>query len=324
MDPNDLQHHIATAVQQQVQAALAAMQPRLQAANGSMGSSGATPPRAQQGKIHESSRYAGTSSDLDVWLAEMSQLSTFYGHTTDEQHLAYAVAHLKGAALQWWGTISPRPLTTAGLIRELRTRFQPITSAESARLKLRNLTQGKSDIQTYVGTFNALLVHVPTMSMDDRVFAFIHGLNEKTQAHVNEVSHTTLETAIERAVRFGSRVNAPQAARTFQAPIRSDMMELDAIDAFNEMDDTAPPTAAELHAIREWRRAKNAPRPASTASSSSNSRRAEGAPSNLPVVAHLTPTQVKEYMSAGKCFSCGDVSHQSRQCPNKKKHKQGN
>jgi len=43
-----------------------------------------------------------------------------------------------------------------------------------------------------------------------------------------------------------------------------------------------------------------------------------GGDRRLPVVDHLAPRQVREYMEAGKCFGCGQPGHSSRQCPQSK------
>ena len=236
LDPALLEQHIAAQVQQQVQHAMqVVMQQQHQSAPGGSSSSStalAATPSRNIGKLHDADRYSG-DGDFDAWLSRMHQLCNFYGLTTDAQHLAYAAAHLKGAALQWWSSLTaPLPTTLIDFVSRLRDRFQPITTAETARLKLRNLTQGRGGVQVYVNAFNALLVSVPTMAVDDRIFAFIHGLNERTQAHVNEIAHTTLASAIERAVRFGSRsqVAASSASSHREASSsNSTPMDLDAV-----------------------------------------------------------------------------------------------
>lgn len=290
-------------------------------------SSSPAPPRPAQGKLHESSRYGGTAA-LDPWLATMQQLCLFYGLSSDAQRVNYAAAHLKDAALQWWFSLgAATPATWADLTAALRARFQPVTSGELARAKLRTLTQGKGGVQAYVAAFNALLVHVPTMAVEDRVFAFIDGLSDRVKAHVGEVAHATLETAIERAVRFDSRqMRAPagsSAGHSSHAPM--DVNALLGIEGLEQETGTeqgtpapaadAPVTRAEfqqlLNAMREQRRGPAA------GGKEGKPRSFDPRDRRLPRIPHLTPLQVKEYMDEGKCFGCGSKDHRSRECQSK-------
>ena len=320
-----LDAHIALVVQHQVQQLLAQPQPQPPAGAGLYG-----PPRAPQGKLHAEAGYSGSAA-LDTWLNRMTQLTQFYGLVTDAQRVHYAAAHLRDAALQWWLSLAAQqPTTWADFERLLRQRFQPITTAETARARLRELKQGKATVQAYVATFNALMAHVPTMSEDDRVFAFVAGLNKKVQAHVDEIAHTSLQGAIERAVSFGSRAarTAAVAASSSSsgAPMELDMLGIEGLEQETGAGDAdtaaAPVTRAELlqllNAMREGRRAEG-----SSSSSGGKGKFSRFRPGGLPRIPHLSPEQVKAYMDEGKCFGCGSKDHRSRACPKRKEDATG-
>ena len=120
--------------------------------------------RPQQAKLHESARYGG-SAGLDTWLSNMQQYAEYYGLLEGEQRVAYAAAHLKDAALQWWQALTTRPTTWAAFTSALRARFQPVTSAEMARAKLRVLTQGRGSVQA-VATRRRLRYYVTSRSQN--------------------------------------------------------------------------------------------------------------------------------------------------------------
>ena len=204
-----------------------------------------------------------------------------------------------------------------------------------ARARLRELAQGKRSITEYVAAFNALIARVPEMHVKDKIFAFIEGLNREVKAHVDEVAHVTLDTAIERAVRFGTRHarHEAKAAQSSHAP-----MDLDAIEGLEGETDgggegegagarasaaDTPVTRAELrellNAMREERKGPPARGGRGGGRSDPNSHRMRG----LPHIPHLSPVQVQEYMDAGKCFGCGSKEHQSRQCPKRKEDGKG-
>jgi hypothetical protein len=309
-----MERHIALIVEQRLA--------QQQAAVAHVGPAPAPLERPQRGKLHENARYGGSVA-LDPWLATMQQYADFYGLSAEDTRISYAVAHLKDAALQWWQSLATatRPTTWEMLTRQLRARFQPVTSAEMARAKLRGLTQGRGSVQAYVATFNALLTFVPTMAVEDRVFAFVQGLNEKVQAHVDEIAHTSLDSAIERAMRFGSRLartGTPGGAT--HAPMELDALGIE-VPAYDTGDDeptaspstsAAPITRAELQTLLatmlDSRRVGDGSR-------SKNRHHAPPRARGIPVIPHLSPEQVKAHMDAGKCFGCGSSEHRARQCP---------
>src|SRR3569833_642350 len=317
MDPQQLELRIAQLVEQrmpQAQAAmasaLAAVQQQQQQSLGTAGAGG-----IRKGKLHDNARYGGAGA-LDAWLASMRQYADFYGIVDDTQRVAYAASHFKDVALQWWQALSPasRPATWDALVQQLRTRFQPVTSAELARERLFSISQGKSSVQAYTATFQSLLTHVPTMGMDDRVFVYVRGLNERTHAHVNEIAHTTLESAIERAMRFGSRLhpsNPSSAAAPAAAPMDLDALGLGICweDSHDEHDSTdgrvtiSKSELLELHAFRAAAASSAFPR--TDNNKKGNQRNGQARSRAPPVIPHMAPHEGKAYMDAGRSFGGG-------------------
>jgi hypothetical protein len=326
-----MRHELAAEHAQQLAAARTGPQP----AGGPFPAGVVSAARPPQAKLHENARYGGSAA-LDPWLATMRQYAEYYELPDGEQRVAYAAAHLKDAALQWWQTVTSRPTTWAAFVEALRARFQPVTSAEMARAKLRVLSQGRGSVQAYVATFNALMAHVPTMSEDDRVFAFVQGLSGPVQSHVDEVAHSTLASAIERAVRFGSRHARTQVTSggTGGSPMELDVLGIEGLesgdtgDAPSDSSTPAAPNAAPeqpvtrselqllLAALVDGRRSGGSN--GGNGGVHGGGRRQPQRPRGPPVIPHLSPEQVRAYMDAGKCFGCGSTDHRSRQCPKRK------
>ena len=73
---------------------------------------------------------------------------------------------LAGDAWDWWAHLgAAAPAGWTALVDALRARFQPVTSAETARAKLASLAQGKASVNEYISAFRRLLVAVPTMGV---------------------------------------------------------------------------------------------------------------------------------------------------------------
>ena len=283
----------------------------------------AGPPRGQ--RLAAPSPFEGSSSTLDDWMASMQRQFEFYNMPEGER-VRFASAHLHKSAWDWWSTIAlaNRPNSWAALKVALIARFQPVTSAETARAKLIALSQGKQSINEYVDHFRRLLARIPDMGLADQLFQFIRGLRPALATQLRIQGVITIEDAINLAVRVGS-LSDMGASQQSQPSSSSSPMDLDAIEGL-EADTSAasvgeaPVTRAEfqqfLNALRDGRRTGGAGSNNSSSSNSGNSGRF--VPRGPPIIPHLTPDQVKEYMDSGKCFGCGSKDHRSRQCPKRK------
>jgi len=315
----------ANAMQQQIAAAVwAQVQQQQQAA-------AAAPAAAPQGprpRLPAPAAFDGAASKLDEWRADLLQQFDYYGIASDAERLRFAAGHMRGAARDWWTYLAAeaRPATWDALIIALRARFQPVTTATTARAKLHALTQGKASVHAYVSAFRALLVAVPDMGDADRLFAFQRGLQPAIALQLQVHGVPTLEEAIAMAARIGSFGDAHAASRAAFAPSAASSssasapMDLSNVESYEEDADAADEgSIAELraemrqmlNAMREQRGGRSARGGAAGAGASARG----GFSSNLPRIPHLSPLQVKEYMDAGKCFVCGSTEHRSRECP---------
>jgi hypothetical protein len=321
-------------VQLQVQAALAA---HSQSPPGG-GSLHPPAPRAPEPRMPPPHTFEGRTNTLDTWLAALSRQFAWYGYASpanDAQRIRFATGYLSAAAWDWWEH-APSALHTGSwsdFVDALRKRFQPVTAAETARVQLRRLAQGKSSVHDYVSAFRRLLVSVPSMSEDDRLFQFLQGLQPSISQQLRIHAVKTVDAAIEMATRIGSlgEFNAALAAASASSTGSSSAqqpspMELDAI--LNNIEGlegetqpspsaaagtSAPVTRAELlellNAVRDEQR--------NGGKGYRDHGRRGGAPGG-PRIPHLSPEQVQQLMRDGKCFGCGSTEHQARKCPKRK------
>ena len=317
----------AAAMQQQVAAAVwAQLQQQQQAA----GAHVAAAPQGARPRLPAPAAFDGAASKLDEWRADLLQQFDYYGITSDAERLRFAAGHMRGSARDWWTYLeaAARPATWDALIVALRARFQPVTTATTARAKLHALTQGKASVHAYVSAFRALLVAVPDMGDADRLFAFQRGLQPAIALQLQVQGVTTLEAAIAMATRIGSFGDAHAASRAAFGPpaaassSSSAPMDLSNVEGLEPDEDTASAQGESIAELRaEMRQMLNAMRAQRGGHSGRGGSAGAGAgarggfSSNLPRIPHLSPLQVKEYMDAGKCFVCGATEHRSRDCP---------
>src|SRR5680860_1011144 len=308
---HDIQQQVAAAVwtQLQQQQQIAAAAPAVAAA-----------PQAPRPRLPAPAAFDGAASRLDEWRADLQQQFEYYGTHSDAERLRFAAGFIKGAARDWWVhlTDAARPATWDAFLVALRTRFQPVTTATTARAKIQMLTQGKMSVHDYTSAFRALLVAVPNMGEEDRLFNYQKGLNHQIALQLNVHNINTLEEAIAMASRVGSFGDAHAAGRA--APSASSSSSSAPMDLGNTEDreedaDAAavPRAVAELRA--EFREMLNAMSNIRGGRGGAGASSRGGFSSNLPRIPHLRPMQVKEYMDAGKCCVCGSTEHRSRDCP---------
>jgi hypothetical protein len=283
--------------------------------------------------------FDGRSGTLDAWKADMLRQFTWYNTAADAHRIRVASAHLKDAAGDWWTSlpVANRPTTWVALVAALEARFQPINSAELARSQLYALVQGKKTINEYIDSFRRLLGRLTDaaghidMAASDQLQHFRKGLRPAIALQIDMQGITTLDAAINLAVRVGSRIDMAASSSSGSSSSSSSgssaPMELDNIEGLEG--DTAsdaadaPVTRSELKLLLAAMQDKRRQGAGGSSSSSGgnrdrNVRFASGQSRGLPTIPHLTPEQVKEHMDAGKCFGCGSKDHRSRGCPKRK------
>ena len=130
----------------------------------------------------------------------------------------------------------------------LRTRFQPIDNAITARGKMLALKQGTGagSAAEYVSAFRRLIVAVPDMSEGDRLFQFMRGLQTHLSTHCRVQGVETLDAAELLVVRVGavSHSSPAPASSSSSAAASHAPMQLDAIEGLEHETDGADPRDA--------------------------------------------------------------------------------
>ena len=323
---------IALQQQQLAAAAAAAAAPPQQQQAAAAG----PPAHARRVKIPSASNYAGSPALLDGWLREMKQQFDWYQLLAAEEQVAMSAAQLRGVALDWWSAqlsaAEQAALRASFALFEtaLRARFQPVNSAQAARLALDSLRQGaKQSVHEYTSAFRRLLVSVPDMSEADKVHRFVQGLRGPAQTQLIVHGADTLDKAIGMAARVGSLslYAASSAAMAGGAPMDLNMIhggsELageggDAVEpAFTvPIPYDAPVSRVEFQQLLAAMQAHRGG--AGQSGQSRGGKRSAFGGRGPPRVQGLSEQEVRKRLDEGLCFVCGESGHRKFDCPQKK------
>ena len=278
--------------------------------------------RPPQPRIAPPAQYVGAADTIDEFVPTMTQQFEFYAFTTEAECLRFAASLLGGPAREWWQSLgmAERPASWADMITQLRTRFQPVDQARTARTRLYALRQGSSSINEYVAEFRRTLLAITTMSNEDQLHLFQQGLNASTSRMLNVHGVATLNDAITMAVRIGAHAQLTGAAQ--QRSGGTTAMDVNTADLFEQ--DAAAAAGSSIQqqvqqAVINAMQQQDRRQPGSGQYGRGGQGAAGGyAPRPLPRISHLSEAQVKEYMATGKCFGCASKDHGSRECPRRK------
>ena len=189
---------------------------------------------------------------------------------------------------------------------QLRNHFLPYGIERVARSKLRQLKQ-TGTVASYSSIFMQTVVHLPKMDMDDKIEAFIEGLNNAIYREVVLKDFSNLQKAMDYAVfvesrlhhrgpRYGSNLSSnnynfrfsTKSANTTLGPSTNTSsssvpMELTAVSSTTEIQSSE----SELNAM-------------------------------IGPLKKLTDAEREQLRREGKCFRCRNRGHLSRDCPKSK------
>ena len=248
----------------------------------------------------------------------------------DVERVKFAVAFTEGAAYDWWQHMQPSDRqaiqTYAQLVVALRKRFQPVTTADSARAAITVLTQGKSTVHAYTMAFRRLLTPLDDMSEADRLFHFLRGLKPSIAVTVRTHGVDTLDKAISMAARVGSQGEfAAIASGGVAAANSSAPMDLDALlavegleqesdgSASSSASSASSPIAQQFQELLAFMKGMRSRGPPSSSSSSASKRLARDNDGRVKY-GDLSREEMDSRFASNTCFHCNKPNHRAAQC----------
>jgi hypothetical protein len=181
----------------------------------------------------------------------------------------------------------------------------PVTAATDARARLSTMTQGKHSVNEFVSHFRRLASGIETMHVDDQLFHFQRGLNQKLRERLAELQPSSLDQAINLAVRIG-HVAYGSSAASGSGPAAMDLSAMYAGEYDYDYDNGNASSAASEPSLASIQEQLNALMQRNGA--------AQRGPTQTPKIPGLTEKEVKEHMKAEKCFICHEIGHSIRNC----------
>jgi hypothetical protein len=297
---------------------------------------------SREPRLADLANYDGASgARLDDWLAELDQIAQ-YNALDAQRTVAYGVVHLKGTARTWWSTLDVGArqaiISHASLATALRARFQPVTSAATARAELYALVQGNRGVDAFIADFQRLSAQLPSMAEDDRVFQFTRGVRRDIADKLRLDGVATVTQAITIAARIGNLTDGtlrPAAgsysqplARLHQMDAMEDVdapMQQTAMDArLNRLEQTMHQTLNQLQTFAAGHAGVGAKTQTKRGYQQSHGSGQQGGPrpsrpfqpKMAPAIPGVPEDVVRSRWDNRLCLRCGQGDHRSLACPN--------
>lgn len=287
--------------------------------------------RPDRPRLPAPKKFDGRSTTLDAWETECTQQFEWYDMADDVERVKFAVAFTEGAAYDWWQHMPPSDRhaiqTYAQLVVALRKRFQPVTTADSARAAITVLTQGKSTVHAYTMAFRRLLTPLDDMSEADRLFHFLRGLKPSIAVTVRTHGVDTLDNAISMAARVGSQGEfAAIASGGVAAANSSAPMDLDALLAVEGLEQesdgsvsssassASTPIAQQFQELLAFMKGMRSRGPPSSSSSSTSKLRLARDSEGRVKYGDLSREEMDSRFASNTCFHCNKPNHRAAQC----------
>lgn len=153
-----------------------------------------------------------TGTAVDDWIGLMGkQFAHFPAYfNSDDKKISHALSYVHSKVTSWYESstgdraAAGRTVTTwIEFAAVLRERYQPVSAASAARVKLDTLVQ-RGAVAPYLTSFYQLMMHIPDMNVKDQIHNFQRGLKQHIKNELNRVNPTTLSNAVQLAVNAES------------------------------------------------------------------------------------------------------------------------
>jgi hypothetical protein len=251
------------------------------------------------------STFDGDREKAHSWLLKTTAYLDINKHhyDTDEKKIVFTTGHMsKGPTAKWsedlLETTQTRIATTAGttaprgygtwvdFVTTFKANFEPVDLAGSSMTKLMKLKQVPGELADYIAEFRQLCVKVKITEDVLKIQFFMDGLHHGLISHLynsTETPSATFEATITKILH-----------------IEGQRLKLQAVNeclGFNH-----PPQKKKNYGSSRY----------STPSTGGGSR-----DPNAMEVDQMTDAECEEHSKSGKCFTCHQTGHRSKNCPKK-------
>jgi hypothetical protein len=279
--------------------------------------------------------------ELRGWLSSVTRYLDSAEVTDDAVRVSTAARLLKGTASTWWTTETLKPeesraKTWTEFEAAMKRRFEPLDSSRWARGELDSLVGRKHhSVSDFTTSFMELVDFTPTMSEEDRIFAYMKGLPPYIQtslatkaSELKDLSSVTSAALRIEANRNAQSQSSSSSGASYQGPPNNrfnqqrsaykpahlNQVEEDDFQQFNEASDSQGiqaqlnNLAAEIKAMA----ARNNFSRTNKGRSASNRPRTGGL--NPGPTPGLSAELAKARFEKGLCIRCGSNAHFKAAC----------
>jgi hypothetical protein len=165
--------------------------------------------------------FEGDPVKLDPWLTQTTMYLRAYDvDLASSRSVEVATMFLRGKASDWWtgqfhliasGSL-PGFGTWASFVSALTAAFRPVELHKKYLDQLLGISQGKSDMRSYIASFNALRAKVPkAFSEDTLCHLFLQGCKAELQKNISLQYPQTLDDYFKHAITIS---DIPGSSRT--------------------------------------------------------------------------------------------------------------
>ena len=284
----------------------------------------------------------GSGFPVRPWLDEVESFFAMAGYNSSSDRALAFPTLLTGAAHQWWTTsLAAWPAGTPPTWDAIRTAFLAhyvaANEAQVARIDVQRLCHGpqrgalKMSLQQYITAYQRLMMVLPKMAEDERVYNFVSGLNSDMQRRAMMHPRATLAESVAEAV---GRAAVLMVADRAGPRNRGDDMDLHHVEADEHPSSPGGPAAsaptgredALLAAVRAIGATQQSFAAQLLALSSRADNRGDqtakpsggGKPrgSRSGYVEGLSTGVADARRAAGACIKCGQPGHFKNECTN--------